>query len=81
VTSGNVFFAITYAIPAFAGGDRPSPPYPPVGNLTNTVSRDIDNQTRTNTSPPGPMPSTAAALPTPPRTSGFWITTAMAFPN
>lgn len=50
---GNVFSFAPYAIPAFAGGDRPAPPAAPEGNLANTVARDFYGNARAAGSPPG----------------------------
>lgn len=53
MTNGNVLSVATYAIPAFAGGDRAAPPTEPEGNLTNTIDRDYNGNARTSSSPPG----------------------------
>lgn len=50
---GNVFAAKTFAIPNFAGGDRPQPPVSPAGNLINQILRDRDAKARASSSPPG----------------------------
>lgn len=46
VPGGNLFSAATFAIPSFPGGDRPSPPTPPEGDLANTVAFDRDGAVR-----------------------------------
>ena len=46
VKGGNVYDVTTYSIPAFAGGDRPSTPLSPAGNLTNNVTLDYSRITR-----------------------------------
>lgn len=61
VKNGNLFNAKTYSIPDFSGNDRPVNPRPPVGNLINTINRDYDNLSRTNSSPPGAFSSSAEA--------------------
>ncbi|MCO5044116.1 MAG: right-handed parallel beta-helix repeat-containing protein [Kiritimatiellae bacterium] len=44
--TGDIFRAITYPIPPFPGGDRPSPPLVPVGNLSNAVPRERNQHPR-----------------------------------
>jgi hypothetical protein len=53
VAGGNVFSALTFAIPNFAGGDRPQPPVSPTGNLINQITRDRAAVARSSSSPPG----------------------------
>jgi hypothetical protein len=53
VPGGNLFGATAYAIPDFAGGDRPSPPLAPVGDLRNAVPADRAGTARAATSPAG----------------------------
>jgi len=53
VITGGVFGANAVAIAAFAGGDRPTPPLAPAGNLTNVVSRGREGYTRYRLVPPG----------------------------
>jgi hypothetical protein len=50
---GNLYSAVTYVQPSFPGGDRPSPPVVPAGNLDNTVNTDFYGNPRTSSSPPG----------------------------
>jgi len=59
VTSGNVFSVTAYAIPSFAGGDRPAPPVEAEGNLNNAVSRDFYGNARSSASPPGAFVGTS----------------------
>jgi hypothetical protein len=58
---GNLFNVTTYAIPNFSGTDRPKPPLAPKGNLTNSISRDYANATRSSTTPPGAYVSSNSA--------------------
>lgn len=58
---GNVFTAATYAVPAFPGGDRPSPPAVPQGNLDNSIGHDYYGNPRTSSSPPGAIAAVPAA--------------------
>jgi hypothetical protein len=53
VTTGNVFRVLTYRIPPFPGGDRPSPPVVPEGNLANDVGRSATGVPRYRPGPPG----------------------------
>jgi len=62
---GNVFSAVTYMPPAFSGGDRPSPPVSPAGNLDNSVATDFYGNARTSASPPG-------AIAAPPATTRYF---------
>lgn len=52
-TGGNLFTAVTYAIPGFTWSDAPTWPAVPAGNLSNAVTRDRNGVLRTTTSPPG----------------------------
>jgi hypothetical protein len=76
VTGGNVFRAITYTIPAFAGGDRPNPPLAPQGELRNIVSCDFNGILRNIPGVPGALsgyinrPPNVPALPAGPA-SGY----------
>ena len=45
--------AATVAVPDFAGGDRPSRPPAPQGDLVNAVARDITGSARAAGDPPG----------------------------
>jgi hypothetical protein len=47
VAGGNIFGVSPFSISDFLGGDRPTTPLAPVGNLTNSVIWDFDGQTRT----------------------------------
>ena len=58
---GNVFSAAVYSPPAFAGGDRPSPPASPPGELDNTVDRDFYGNARASASPPGAIAAAPAS--------------------
>jgi len=58
---GNVFSAVTFALPAFAGGDRPGPPLAPEGNLDNSVVTDFYGNARAAASPPGAIAAPPAA--------------------
>jgi len=51
--AGNLYAATTYALPAFPGGDAPSPPTAPPGELVNAVTRDFTGAPRGPASPPG----------------------------
>ncbi len=53
VSGGNVFLVKTYAVPDFAGGDRPASPLAPEGVLSNGVPRDYEKHVRTAADPPG----------------------------
>lgn len=53
VAGGNMFSALTFAVPNFAGGDRPQPPVSPAGNLSNLISRDRNAAPRSSPTPPG----------------------------
>ena len=53
VAAGNLFRAAAFAIPAFPGNDRPSPPLAPLGVLANGVARDYANLARTTLLPAG----------------------------
>ena len=59
---GNLFTASTVAAPAFPGGDRPSPPASPQGDLSNGVSTDRDGYARSSTTPPGAYVTGNAAV-------------------
>ncbi len=52
-SGGNVFSAVSYAIPEFTWSDAPVLPYVPQGALNNTISVDRDNNSRTSPGPPG----------------------------
>ncbi|HEY5531128.1 MAG TPA: right-handed parallel beta-helix repeat-containing protein [Candidatus Anoxymicrobiaceae bacterium] len=58
--AGTIFTAATYAPPVFPGGDRPSPPLSPEGDLDNSVTRDFYGNPRSSSGPPGAI----AASPT-----------------
>ncbi len=65
---GNVIQATTFVMPDFAGGDRPSPPLPPEGNLDNTVAADLDRVGRSVAGPPGALlPPDPVAPASPPK--------------
>ena len=49
--TSNIFSAITFPIPEFAGDDRASPPLAPLGNIVNLVTRDRSETTRTVSAP------------------------------
>jgi hypothetical protein len=51
--NGSLSSVATYAIPAFPGGDRPTRPVTPEGNLNNSVPRDRDGAVRSNPDAPG----------------------------
>ena len=68
VPGGNVFGALTYAIPDFPGNDRPQPPLAPQGNLINTVPRDWTGLTRIQVGPPGAYGVVSLPPPTDSRT-------------
>ena len=53
VISGTVYNVTTYVIPAFPGGDRPSTPSSPAGNLTNNVLVDYEGAARLTNGVPG----------------------------
>jgi cysteine-rich repeat protein len=50
---GNLYSATTFALPSFPGGDLPTPPVVPPGDLANAVTRDFSGAPRSPTSPPG----------------------------
>jgi len=58
---GNVFSSPVYEPPAFSGGDRPSPPASPAGELDNTVDRDFYGNARAAASPPGAIAAPPAS--------------------
>ncbi len=62
VPGGNVFSAVTYAIPGFSWGDAPARPLAPAGNLDNTVAADRDGAARVETGPPGAHAGGASAV-------------------
>jgi hypothetical protein len=49
VAGGTIHEATTYAVPAFKGGDTPSPPPVNAGALNNSVPVDCDGKNRTTT--------------------------------
>ncbi|MBI5504618.1 MAG: DUF4215 domain-containing protein [Deltaproteobacteria bacterium] len=51
--AGNLYSATTYALPSFPGGDAPTPPLAPPGDLANSVTRDFTGAPRGPASPPG----------------------------
>jgi hypothetical protein len=51
--ASNLLSAATFAIPGFAGNDRPSPPVSPSGNLSNDVADDYTGAARVQSGPPG----------------------------
>lgn len=53
VPGGSVFSVRAYDIPAFPGGDRPSRPASPAGNLVNTLTRNRDGAPRYRAWPVG----------------------------
>lgn len=57
VNAGNVFSGVTYPIPSFSWTDAPASPAVPAGTLTNMISRDFDNNTRTGSSIAGAFAS------------------------
>ena len=60
VSTGNVFGVTTYTIPNFHGGDQAQPPLAPAGNLTNTISRDYNLNTRLAPGLPGAFAATSS---------------------
>ena len=64
VAGGNVFAQMTYAVPAFPGGDRPSPPTVPTGNLDNRVPVDYLDVLRSGSGPAGAFAGLANLPPT-----------------
>jgi hypothetical protein len=57
---GNIFRAITYPVPDFAGNDRQARPLAPLGNLSNFIGRDISGRARLPLSPPGALTTAPA---------------------
>ena len=55
-----IFTATTMVVPSFSGTDRPSRPLVPLGNLTNSLSRDYDGKNRGTSSPPGAFSTSIA---------------------
>ena len=53
VPRGSVYRATTFEIPAFPGGDRPTPPLAPVGALANGVPRERSGYARYAARPAG----------------------------
>jgi hypothetical protein len=53
VPGGNVFGAITYTVPDFDWSGLPARPQVPRGNLSNSVGKDRDGNSRTSPGPPG----------------------------
>lgn len=62
VAEGNLFTVPVFPIPDFAGGDQPSPPLAPVGNLSNAIARDYTGAARASVSPPGAYASADAVI-------------------
>ncbi len=60
--ASNILGATTYALPAFAGSDRPSPPLAPEGVLTNSVPNDRGGAARTSVDPAGAYRSSDSNL-------------------
>ena len=61
VPNGQLWNATTYPIPEFPGGDRPTRPEAPAGNLANAITRDYAGQPRVGAQPPGAFGRTAAS--------------------
>ncbi len=59
---GNLFNAGAVSLSNFSGGDRPSSPQPPAGNLLNQVAQDLSGNARSGTSPAGAFSSSNSAL-------------------
>lgn len=59
-TGSNIFTTSTFNLPAFTGTDRPAAPIIPLGNLSNSILRDYDGNTRTVSGPPGAFVSSTA---------------------
>jgi hypothetical protein len=59
VANGNLFHVPVFAIPNFPGGDRPSPPVSPAGNVSNQIKRDRAGKARATTAPPGAYATSA----------------------
>lgn len=59
---GSVFSVSAAAVPAFDGGDRPSSPTAPEGDLNNTVSADLSGQARAAGTVPGAYVTGATAV-------------------
>lgn len=53
LSSGNLYSATTYTIPAFSGADREATPLAPEGTLSNSVTRDYAGDSRSSHNPPG----------------------------
>lgn len=53
VAGGSLFAVPVFDLPEFAGGDLPSSPSTPAGNLSNEAPRDFTGAARSAASPPG----------------------------
>ncbi len=58
----SIFATPVFAIPRFAGNDRPQPPLAPEGNLDNAVSDDYAHSRRTAPGPPGALATSASLV-------------------
>lgn len=60
INNSNIFNSVTYAVPNFAGNDKPDRPLIPSGNLINSISRDYDGKVRQSKNPPGAFVSSTS---------------------
>ena len=69
-SGGNIEGLSSTTIPNFAGGDRPTPPLAPQGNLGNTVGSDRGDESRSGSNPPGAYVSSSSSIGPQPPTDG-----------
>lgn len=62
--SGNILSTPGFSIPDFAGGDRPTPPLAPMGDLLNDVLLDRDGNSRNSSIIPGAYGAGGPSVPT-----------------